>query len=253
MRNRIRALTALSLAVVFAAAFTPEALAFKNVTGRTSKTSAAGCSGSGCHGGQTATVSLSGPASLPVGQTGTYTVTLSGSTKTGANVAASDGTLAGTTAEFTVSGGELTFTNSRASATWTFTYTPTTAGTKTLYASGVVNGHPGTWNFAPNLTVTATPATSVAGETPVSFSLDQNYPNPFNPSTTISYSLARPGRVSLDLYDLTGHRVARLVDREQEAGVHRLTYDGSQLASGVYLYRLTAGDFTAAKKFVLLK
>jgi hypothetical protein len=251
MRSLLSALFCFSIAALFAAAQSPEALARPGITGYTNKTNTAGCGA--CHGAQSATVSMSGPASLSVGQPGTYVITLSGASKTGVNVAASDGTLAGATTGMTLSGGELTFTSARNSNTWTFTYTPTTAGSKTLYAAGVINGFQGTWNHAANLSVTVSPATSVAGETPASFSLDQNYPNPFNPSTAIGYTLARPGRVALDVYDLSGNRVATLVDREQDAGSYRVTFDGSGLASGVYLYRLSAGDFTAVRKFVLLK
>ena len=88
---------------------------------------------------------------------------------------------------------------------------------------------------------------------PEDFSLSQNYPNPFNPRTTIEYSLPTSGLVSLGVYDLLGREVSRLVDEEQSAGVHRVDFDGSDLASGVYLYRLQAGDFSEVRSLVLLK
>jgi len=85
------------------------------------------------------------------------------------------------------------------------------------------------------------------------FSLAQNYPNPFNPSTAIVYSLPRAGHVSLRVFDLLGREVAVLKDGMMEAGTHRVTFNGSNLASGVYFARLDAGEFTQTKKLMLLK
>ncbi len=88
---------------------------------------------------------------------------------------------------------------------------------------------------------------------PEVYSLSQNYPNPFNPRTTIEYSIPMSGQVSLGVYDLLGREVAQLVDEEQSAGGHRVDFDGSDLSSGVYLYRLQAGDFSEVRSLVLLK
>ena len=125
-------------------------------TGRTQKTGGSGCS---CHGSQSATLTISGPASLSSGNTGTYTITFTGSTKTGANIAASDGSLApaaGQPSAFVASGGELTFNSAQNRISYDFTYTPASTGTKTLYASGFINGISGPWNHAPNFSVTVT-------------------------------------------------------------------------------------------------
>ena len=89
--------------------------------------------------------------------------------------------------------------------------------------------------------------------TPVSFSLQQNFPNPFNPSTTIEYSIARAVGVKLDVYDLLGRRVAALVDRLENPGQKSVKFDASHVSSGVYFYRLRAGDFVAFKKMLVLK
>ncbi len=90
--------------------------------------------------------------------------------------------------------------------------------------------------------------------TPTEFSLLQNYPNPFNPSTTIPFSLAVSGRTVLKVYDLLGREVATVLDRVLEGGVlHRVSFDGSGLSSGVYLYRLQAGIDFRTKTFVILK
>ena len=96
---------------------------------------------------------------------------------------------------------------------------------------------------------------------PSSYKLEQNYPNPFNPTTNISYSLPRDGFVTLKVYDILGREVRTLINERQSAGNHSVTFDASDLASGVYFYRLIArpmgthsvGNFVDAKKLVLLK
>ncbi len=88
---------------------------------------------------------------------------------------------------------------------------------------------------------------------PQTLRLYQNYPNPFNPETTLRYDLPAPGHVTLTVYDLSGRSIARLVDGYQFAGTHTLQFDGSDLASGVYIYRLTASGSTVSGKMVLMK
>jgi photosystem II stability/assembly factor-like uncharacterized protein len=88
---------------------------------------------------------------------------------------------------------------------------------------------------------------------PVSFSLLQNYPNPFNPSTTIRYGLPQRSRVLLSVFNTFGQQVAVLVREEQEAGYHEVRFVGSGLSSGVYFYRLSAGDFVQTRKLLLLR
>lgn len=90
-------------------------------------------------------------------------------------------------------------------------------------------------------------------ESPKAFSLSQNYPNPFNPITEIRYALPRPCQVKLEMYNLLGQRVATLVDGYQPAGYRTVKWDGSDLASGVYLYRIEAGDFSEVRRMILLK
>jgi Outer membrane protein Omp28/Secretion system C-terminal sorting domain len=85
------------------------------------------------------------------------------------------------------------------------------------------------------------------------FSLNQNYPNPFNPSTTINYTIIENANVSLKVYNVMGQEVAQLVNQKQSAGVYNIQFDASALASGIYFYKLTAGDFVAVKKMTLLK
>ncbi len=88
---------------------------------------------------------------------------------------------------------------------------------------------------------------------PREFSLSQNYPNPFNPSTVIAYSLPYDSHVELAVFNYLGQQVALLVDEQMDAGYHRAIFKNSGLASGVYLYRLRAGHFSATKKLVLLR
>jgi hypothetical protein len=88
---------------------------------------------------------------------------------------------------------------------------------------------------------------------PYSFSLLQNYPNPFNPTTEISFSLPNASDVKLEVYNVMGQKVTTLLNRHLEAGHHSVVWDGSDAASGVYLYHLQAGDIVDTKKMVLLK
>jgi len=90
---------------------------------------------------------------------------------------------------------------------------------------------------------------------PKDFGMFQNYPNPFNPSTVISYQLPVRSFVSLKLYDITGVEIATLVNEEREAGVHNyeLRITNSELVSGVYIYRLRAGDFVSTRKMIIMK
>jgi spore coat protein CotH len=89
--------------------------------------------------------------------------------------------------------------------------------------------------------------------TPLTFAIEQNFPNPFNPTTVLSYKLQVASFVNLSVYDIGGRKVAELVKGWRNAGVHEVTFDGSQLASGVYFYNLKAGSFTTTGKMILMK
>lgn len=104
--------------------------------------------------------------------------------------------------------------------------------------------------------------TSVARQpetaTPETFALQQNYPNPFNPETRIQYTIAQAGEVELSVFNLLGQRVATLVDGVQESGSYSVTWNGlddhgRRVASGVYVYRLVAGEQTLTRKMVMLR
>ena len=85
------------------------------------------------------------------------------------------------------------------------------------------------------------------------FSLNQNYPNPFNSSTTIEYQINKSSFISLTVYDILGNVIATLANEEQPAGKHYITFNAGNLPSGIYVYKLTADNFVATKKLILLK
>jgi hypothetical protein len=88
---------------------------------------------------------------------------------------------------------------------------------------------------------------------PENFKLEQNFPNPFNPETNIKYSINSSQYVSLKVYDVLGNEIADLINEEKHAGVHEVKFNGSDLASGIYFYKLQTGGLTETKKMLLMK
>lgn len=88
---------------------------------------------------------------------------------------------------------------------------------------------------------------------PEQFTLSNNYPNPFNPTTVISYQLPEASQVTLRVFDMLGREVAILVNGRVSAGEHEVQFDASNLSSGLYIYRLQAGEFIQTKKMMLIK
>ena len=85
------------------------------------------------------------------------------------------------------------------------------------------------------------------------FSLDQNYPNPFNPTTNIRFAIPQSSFVTLKVYNILGKEIATLVNEQKESGIYDVNFDASDLASGVYVYKIQAGNFSATKKLMLMK
>ncbi len=88
---------------------------------------------------------------------------------------------------------------------------------------------------------------------PQNFTLEQNYPNPFNPVTTINYTLPVNSHVKLTVFDITGREIKTLVNQHQINGKHTVLFDASDLASGIYIYKLQAGSFAQSRKVILLR
>jgi len=135
--------------------------------------------------------------------------------------------------------------------THTYTYTDNAAHNGTTYTYGlrIVNSNNDVTET--NRTVTATPSFSSAVVT--EYALLQNFPNPFNPETQIAYDLVEAGNVTLTVYNLMGQEVALLVNGMRDAGRHAITFNASNLPSGLYLYKLEVNGFSATHKMMLMK
>jgi len=108
----------------------------------------------------------------------------------------------------------------------------------------------------PNICITSTPLIGISGDPnyiPGQFALLQNYPNPFNPSTTIKFDIPKQANVKLVVFDVLGREVATLVNETRKPGSYEISFDGTQFASGIYFYKIDAGDFNDVKKMVLIK
>lgn len=90
-------------------------------------------------------------------------------------------------------------------------------------------------------------------ELPATVELSQNYPNPFNPATTIQFALPEAGKFNLKVYNILGQEVVTLIDGEMSAGIHKVNFDASRIASGVYIYKLVGSNVNISKKMILMK
>jgi hypothetical protein len=227
-------------------------------TGGTLKTTLNGCGG--CHGSSrntAVTVAISGRNTVTVGDTATFTVTVTGASGSqgGVNISARRGTLAAVSSTLQLVNGELT-QRARVAvpSAYLVRYTaPATGGTDTIFATGKDNNN--RWNWAPNFGFTVAPATAVREQEglPEEAVLDQNYPNPFNPATVIGFSVQRATRVKLSVHDLVGNEIAVLVDGTVSAGSHTARFDAAERAAGVYFSRLTVGGTVQVRKMLLVK
>jgi len=106
-----------------------------------------------------------------------------------------------------------------------------------------------TWNFTTMLVT----STEEFPEIPVKLELEQNYPNPFNPSTQINFGLPKSGAVKLQVFDLLGKKITTLIDGPMQAGRQSVTFDASNLPSGMYIYRLETKSNVLVRKMILIK
>jgi hypothetical protein len=238
------------------------------ITGTTLKNSGAGCN---CHSAAPATsvkVWIEGMDSVFVGDTVHYKIFMSGGPAVdgGFNVASYFGKLNSVNSLAQVLNGELTHTSPNPfvndTVHWNFSYiAPDSAVTDTLYSvanSVNGNGNPSgdEWNYGENfpIHILATPTYARNNyRTQVKFVLEQNYPNPFNPTTKISWQTPVSGQQVLKVYDISGREVATLVNEYRPAGNYEISFDGSKLSSGIYIYSLQSGKYISVKKMILLK
>ena len=111
----------------------------------------------------------------------------------------------------------------------------------------------GTFTHSKVITIDLTTITTVDDAVNYEFALEQNYPNPFNPTTSIKYQVASIENVTLAVYNILGRQVAILVNEQKSPGKYEVQFDGSNLSSGMYFYKLTSGEFTQTRKLMLLK
>lgn len=231
------------------------------VAGCTLKTHTTGCN---CHGSTpdaNIVVTLSGPDTVIAGSTNDYSFSVSrtsGSfTRGGIDIAVSTGTLGiGTSTGIKMLSGEVVQSSRfTGPTTKTFTFTaPSTPGVVTMYACGAAGTGTPPWNNAQNKTIVVKTTAGIENNiTPMKFGLGQNYPNPFNPLTKIKYDVAKSSFVKLTVYDVLGNFIMSLVNQKHDAGSYFANFDGSELASGTYIYKIEAGDFSSTKKMLLIK
>jgi hypothetical protein len=129
-----------------------------------------------------------------------------------------------------------------------------TLGTAPASSSDFIPSGASQWGrFSVAMSTVITAIHQFGNEVPTSYGLMQSYPNPFNPVTTISYMIPKTSKVSLKVYDIKGQLIATLFEGTQNAGNYITSFNGSNLSSGVYFYRLVADNFSDTKKMVLTK
>ncbi|MBE2228048.1 MAG: T9SS type A sorting domain-containing protein [Ignavibacteria bacterium] len=199
-----------------------------------------------------ATVGLGGGATMVKSTDGGTTYTLLPASGTG-NITG----IQGSGNDFWYTRGTGIFRSTDNGATWTQSHTHTAAQNDISLVqdgSGCMTG----WSCGASGTIAKMTGVPVAvneptTQIPTEFKMEQNYPNPFNPTTNITFALPKSGVVVLKVYDVLGKEVASLVNSFTNAGTHIVPFDASALSSGVYIYKITTGEFTDSKKMVLIK
>jgi hypothetical protein len=266
IKNKLTFVTAVLLVLVVSTAIV---YAYSSgITGRTKKSASAGCS---CHSpslSTSTTVTIAGPDTVNPGQTVQFTLTVSNSSLAGAGVdiAVDRGSLSPSNSQLRSQDGELThnspisFVSGTASVPFSYT-APSTTGFDTIYATGNavnLNSNSGgdLWNYASNKKIIIANTSSIreiGTNLPSNFELNQNYPNPFNPVTKIRFAVPVSSNVSLTVMDITGRIISELFKGNIKAGNYEYTFNGSNLSSGIYFYKLQTDNFTQIKKMTLVK
>jgi len=190
-----------------------------------------GCGGSGCH----------------TTQTGIVTAEVLNNFQVRITVAGTSSKVGGELVD--AAGNVVSAINSTSSNP--FTLTAPSAGTYTVNA-GYKNPTKKWGNTSAVINVTGIDE-DLIGLTPETFQLYSNYPNPFNPSTKIRYAIAKSAFTTLKVYSLLGQEIATLINEEKAPGVYEVNFDGLNLTSGTYLYKIQAGEFSETRKMILLK
>jgi len=261
-----KTITRLSLLVIFLFIAGILYASIGGITGRTLKSTTSGCS---CHGGAftpDVTVTIAGPDTVIKSQSAQYTLTVTKASKTGAglDIATRRGTLSPVSGNIHLSNGEITHNNNLpmtgGTVTVTFSYTaPATTGPDTLWATGLAtnsnNSESGDdWNWAPSKRVIVRePLGIISNSTVTGYSLSQNYPNPFNPSTTISFEIPKKDFVKISVYDINGKIAETLMNKEMLPGKHNISWSPKSFSSGIYIYKLEAGEYAETKTMILIK
>jgi hypothetical protein len=237
-------------------------------TNRTRKTSTSGCGS--CHGSSgTAGVSvtITGPDTVVAGQTAQYSMIINRAGKTGAglDIATRRGTLGAVTSGTRVQSGEITHNDnllmSNGTVTVQFSYTaPATIGLDTIWTVGIAtntgsNSSGDEWNWSANKSLYVKLATGInqTNSELNDYNLSQNFPNPFNPETNIMYDLPVDGDVELNIYDISGKFIKALVNDFKPAGNYSISFNASELPSGVYLYTLKVSGYTKTLRMAVIK
>jgi hypothetical protein len=228
-----------------------------------------------CHGTNQPTPEVSvffeGPDSVAVGETVLYKIKIAHgpSVVGGFDAAVNSGVIdtvgADTTLRRDNSSGDLThrfpkeFQND--TLYWTFKYTaPGTEQTDTLYAVGNSCNKDSTsgndeWNFSPNFPIKVYNPIGIinSGTSINNFKIYQNYPNPFNPITKIKYDVKDNITLKITVFDITGRIISILSDKFYNRGTYETEFNGNNLSSGIYFYKIEAGNYTESKAMVLIK
>jgi hypothetical protein len=260
--------------IIFSNLFISDSFSFPGgISGRTKKTSTYGCGN--CHTfGTTITAVINGPDTLVKGENAQYSITITkaNSGLGGLDIAVLKGTLDpyGGATYLKMLEGELVHNGGisfSSSITINFRYTaPTYATTDSIFAT-VNAGYAGKWNFVSEKIIVVKNSIGIGNnnDLPVRFELKQNYPNPFNPNTKIVYNIPdigkrNPFEVSLKVYNIIGEEIVTLVNGKLNYGTYETFFDGSNLPSGIYFYKLTVSDpleridnFSEVKRMSLIK